>query len=72
MIDFLKAKRGLILGIVLAIAAVAVVAMQVERRSARQEREASERIRKDVRESIDKTMSKLKFCPLSDPDCNKR
>jgi len=68
-----KGRLGWITALVLLVAIGATVAWRVQSRSAvRDEQATRERLQRDVQDSISKSMSGVKMCPLSDPDCNTR
>lgn len=68
-----KGMLGWIVGIVLIVEMGVATTWRMQTRSeAQSERATQERIRKDVQDNINKSMSGVKMCPLSDPDCNKR
>ncbi len=71
--NLFKGRLGWVTGLVLLVAFGATAAWRLQTRSAaRDGRATQERIQKDVQNSINKSMSGMKLCPLSDPDCNKR
>ena len=73
MNPFWKSRQGLLSVCMIVLAAAAFAAWRMESRStAQQERATQERIQQGVKDSIGKSTSGVKMCPLSDPDCNKR